>query len=154
MVSLPKEVKKSDAYKQSTPCQVLEAIQFFNIGSKEVILFWLARFYVTCPLPPLWSKRAGDQYIDVPTFVNIQHKVEIPVHPCLFFVNAQISNLRALEKEEGNASLVEQRHAGRRMKFYDKLYRKYEIDMSSYVMTNLSILNDKVCTYIKFYCVL
>lgn len=65
-----------------------EAIKLFNIREIEPELVWVARFYVSLPLPPDWE--IGIPKVEekgrIPIYKNWFNNMKIEVKPCYFYI--------------------------------------------------------------------
>ena len=90
--------------------------------------------FTVIPLPNYW-KKSFNYNINEETYINLEKNIEIPIHPSCKYFEDQIFYHKA-ENIKNNNAIFDLK----RMKFYDKLNRPYEIDFVSFIV---EFSNDK-----------
>lgn len=88
------------------------------------------------PLPNYWKKNFNYN-LNQETYINLEDNIEIPVHPSCKYINDQIL-YHKIQNIKSNKTIFDLK----KMKFYDKLNRPYEIDMIDFLSNNINESND------------
>jgi len=121
--SLKRELTRMRPLKAVNHLDVSRALNILNIMPDQAFLVWIARFYVSLPLPEGWEEK--DDNTQEECFMNIYTYEMIKVRPCFYYIVRLISeakNKGDLSEKIGRTWMIDKKHV-----FEDTFSRPYSI---------------------------
>lgn len=122
LISLPEEVENSPEYQNQDPIEVAKAYDDLGMTHEDTPLCWVARLYLSMPLPPEYYK------IEDSTGVYYMHKVrlvKLPVHPALTYLKGILRRTQNSLTSGETLEVTPQRQ----QVFIDQFRRTVKVDM-------------------------
>lgn len=108
-----------------TPLQIAHQIKLLEIPKTKPELFWLARLYLSLPLPPKYYKYF-DKNIEREIYINLDTRMKFVVRPCYLYIQELINIGKSMLSDCDDSENVPRLSP---MEFKDKLGRKNTVNM-------------------------
>lgn len=144
--SVPPSVASLKDFREIRPDSILSAMSFLGIQIHETKLMFLARLFLTLPLPPFWKEQMPRS--EPPQYFNILTLERLSIHPSYYYIiqciqkwrkrvlNEQLGLVMSSNNESGQdvggGWGADEQISNAVFTFTDKLGREYTMDMKEY----------------------